>query len=236
MWARNAALATAAACLAVASERAGAARGAVDPVGTWSCVVWGHPEFGDERVLLSFDDRGIARLARIENDIVPAWSGLTPWVTEEREMRFSDPRSGRQYTADLRRDSLGGTWRTLTATGGWWCAVSDLEVVPETVEERIAALPPVLPLITATPRYPIEAIRQAKQGRVVTCFLVDATGSIVEPEIIELSDEIFREPILVALSRSRYEARGADSARRPSCRSYTFSLDRLAQHEIEFGD
>ena len=68
-------------------------------------------------------------------------------------------------------------------------------------------MPPVLPLVTATPRYPIEAIRQAKQGRVVTCFLVDATGAIVEPEIIELSDEMFREPILVALSRSRYEAR-----------------------------
>jgi hypothetical protein len=234
MWARSAALATAAACLAIASEGAGAARGAIDPVGTWSCVVWGHPEFGDERVLLSFDSGGIARLARVETDIVPAWSGLTPWVAEEREMRFSDPRTGRQYTADLRRDSLGGSWRTLTATGGWWCAVSDLEAVPETVEERMAALPPVLPKITATPRYPIEAIRQAKQGRVVTCFLVDATGSIVEPEIIELSDEIFREPILVALSRSRYEARASDSARRPSCRSYTFSLDRLALHEIEF--
>ena len=111
-------------------------------------------------------------------------------------MRFSDPRTGRQYTADLRRDTLGGTWRTLTATGGWWCAVSDVAVVPETNEERAAALPPVLPLVTATPRYPIEAIREAKQGRVVTCFLVDAAGTIVEPEIIELSDEIFREPTL----------------------------------------
>ena len=148
-------------------------------------------------------------------------------------MRFGDPRTGRQYTADLRRDNLGGSWRTLTATGGWWCAASDVEVVPETNEQRAAALPPVLPLVTATPRYPIAAIRAAKQGRVVTCFLVDATGGIVEPEIIELSDEMFREPILVALSRSRYEAREADSALRPSCRSYTFSLDRLAQHEIE---
>jgi hypothetical protein len=175
-------------------------------------------------------------LARIENEVVPAWSGLTPWVTEDRQMRFSDPRTGRQYTADLRRDNLGGTWRTLTATGGWWCAVSDVEAVPETNEERMIALPPVLPLVSATPRYPIEAIRQAKQGRVVTCFLVDAAGTIVEPEIIELSDEIFREPTLRALSRSRYEPRQADSARRPSCRSYTFSLERLAQHEIEFGD
>jgi hypothetical protein len=65
----------------------------------------------------------------------------------------------------------------------------------------------------------------------VTCFLVDAAGLIVEPEIIELSDEVFREPILLALSRSRYEPRDSD-ALRPSCRSYTFTLDRLAQQEI----
>lgn len=222
------------ACLAAVSTAANAARGSVDFVGTWSCVVWGHPDFGDERVLLNFTPHGVARLARIEDADVPAWSGLTPWVEEDRELMFSDPRTGRQYTADLRRDNLGGTWRTLTTTGGWWCAESDLEVVPETVEGRAAALPPVLPIVTATPRYPIEAIREAKQGRVVTCFLVDATGTIVEPEIIELSDEIFREPTLAALSRSRYEARAADSARRPSCRSYTFSLDHLAQHEIQF--
>jgi hypothetical protein len=218
-----------AASLALAAQTA---RGSVDPDGTWSCVVWGHPDFGDERVLFNFAPQGVARLARIEDAAVPAWTGLTPWVREGRQMRFGDPRSGRQYTADLRRDTLGGSWRTLTTTGGWWCALSDISSVPETNEERAAELPPVLPLVTATPRYPIEAIRAAKQGRVVTCFLVDAAGSIVEPEIIELSDEVFREPTLTALSRSRYEPRVSD-ALRPSCRSYTFSLDRLAQHEIE---
>lgn len=208
-----------------------AARG-IDPVGTWSCVVWGHPDFGDERMLFNFAPQGVARLARIEGDATPAWSGLTPWVEQNRELRFGDPRSGRQYTADLRRDSLGGSWRTLTQTGGWWCAVSDIVAVPDTNEARAAALPPVLPIVTATPRYPIQAIRQAKQGRVVTCFLVDSAGLIVQPEIIELSDEIFREPIMVALSRSRYEPRDSD-ALRPSCRSYTFTLDRLSQNEIE---
>ena len=212
-----------------------AARGSIDPVGTWSCVIWGHPEFGDERVLLNLDASGVARLARVENDAVPAWSGSTPWVREDRQVRFSDPRSGRQYTADLRRDNLGGSWRTMTATGGWWCAVSDVKVVPDTMQERAAALPPVLPLVTATPRYPLAAIREAKQGRVVTCFLVDAAGTIVDPEIIELSDDVFREPIMIALSRSRYEPRQADSALRPSCRSYTFSLDKLTQNEIELG-
>jgi hypothetical protein len=217
------------------SELASAARGSIDPIGTWSCVIWGHPEFGDERVLLNLAASGVARLARVENDAVPAWSGSTPWIREDRQVRFSDPRTGRQYTADLRRDNLGGSWRTLTATGGWWCAVADVAVVPDTSGERAAALPAVLPLVTATPRYPLAAIREAKQGRVVTCFLVDAAGTIVEPEIIELSDEVFREPTLVALSRSRYEPRTADSALRPSCRSYTFSLDRLTQSEIELG-
>ena len=230
----NAALAVATTFLALVSAEASAARDDVDPVGTWSCVVWGHPDFGDERVLLNFDPRGVARLARIENDAVPAWSGLTPWITEDRAMRFSDPRTGRQYTADLRRDNLGGSWRTLTATGGWWCAVADVDVVPETTQERAAALPPILPLVTATPRYPIEAIRLAKQGRVVTCFLVDATGAIVEPEIIELSDEMFRRADPGG-ARAAHGTRppAADSVLRPSCRSYTFSLDRLAQHEIE---
>lgn len=205
----------------------------VDPIGTWSCVVWGHPEFGDERILLDFDAGGIARLARVENDTVPAWSGLSPWVSADRSMRFSDPRTGRQYTADLRRDNLGGSWRTLTATGGWWCATAEVNAVPETNEGRAAALPPVLPLVTATPRYPIQAIREAKQGRVVTCFLVDAAGNIIEPEIIEVTDSIFRDATLAALGRSRYEARASGSEPRPSCRSYTFSLDKLAQHEIE---
>jgi hypothetical protein len=204
----------------------------VDPIGTWSCVVWGHPEFGDERVLLSFDTAGVARLARLENEAVPAWNGLTPWVRDNRQMRFSDPRTGRQYLADLRRENLGGTWRTLTTTGGWWCGVADVAVIPETRAGREAVLPPILPLVTATPRYPIEAIRAAKQGRVVTCFFVDDKGSIVDPEMIELSDEVFRAPVLAALERSRYEARAAGDVLRPSCRSYTFSLDRLGLQEI----
>ena len=231
MWRRQLPAIALIACLAGGVETASAARN-IDPIGTWSCVVWGHPEFGDERVLFNFAPQGIARLARIEPAAVPSWSGLTPWITEDRMLRFSDPRTGRQYTADLRRDNLGGHWRTLTQTGGWWCAVSDVEAVPETSEARAAALPPVLPRVTATPRYPIQAIREAKQGRVVTCFLVDSAGLIVEPEIIELSDEIFREPTLTALRRSRYEPRDSDSLR-PSCRSYTFTLDRLAQSEIE---
>ncbi|RPI58027.1 MAG: hypothetical protein EHM50_11210, partial [Lysobacterales bacterium] len=64
---------------ALAAQTAGAARSVVDPVGTWSCVVWGHPDFGDERVLFNFAPQGVAWLARIEDAAVPAWTGLTPW-------------------------------------------------------------------------------------------------------------------------------------------------------------
>ena len=149
---RRVASAIVAACFAAGGQVAEAARGGINPVGTWTCVVWGHPDFGDERFLFNFGQEGVARLARVEPDAVPSWTGLTPWVMEDREMRFSDPRTGRQYRADLRRDNLGGIWRTLTTTGGWWCAASDIEAIPETNEARAAALPPVLPIVTATPR------------------------------------------------------------------------------------
>ena len=68
---------------ALAAQKSDAARGDVDPVGTWSCVVWGHPDFGDESVLFHFAPQGIARLARIEAVPVPAWTELTPWIMRE---------------------------------------------------------------------------------------------------------------------------------------------------------
>jgi hypothetical protein len=40
----------------------------VDPVGTWNCVIYGHPELGDERVLLNFGANGGSQLARQDGD------------------------------------------------------------------------------------------------------------------------------------------------------------------------
>ena len=51
-----------------------------------------------------------------------------------------------------------------TLIGGWWCAVADVDAVPETTKERAAALPPVLPLVTATPRYPIAGDSRSEAG------------------------------------------------------------------------
>jgi hypothetical protein len=56
---------------------------------------------------------------------------------------------------------------------------------------------------------------------------VDANGYIVNPELIELSDEVFRQPILNALARSRYQTWSDERVMRPGCRSFIFKLDEI---------
>ena len=201
----------------------------LDPVGTWSCVVYGHPAFGDERVLLDVSRDGTVRAAHERDGEVSPWVALTSWYVEDATMTFIDSHSGRGYEADLTFDTLGGKWRTPTLLGGWWCSRTEAAVSPKLEKARLdTAMLPLLPSFTATPIYPIKAIRQAKQGRAVSCFFVDADGNVVQPEIIELSDEIFRAPILNALARSRYQASPGERALRPGCRSFLFRLEPLA--------
>lgn len=199
----------------------------LDPVGLWNCVVYGHPAFGDERMYLSLSADGGAQLARLADDTVRAWEALPGWHTDRGDLVFRDPRGGRDFHADLHRQTLGGDWRTPTLLGGWWCTAMDPNAVAKQPDptKRAKPLPPLTPAMTATPAYPLQAIREAKQGKAVTCFFVDATGAIVQPEILELSDEVFREPILAALSRSSYKGWSDSSVLRPGCRSYIFRLD-----------
>jgi hypothetical protein len=224
------AFALAAALLAVWSEQAEAARRrGLDLVGTWTCVVYGHPAFGDERILLNFAPDGTMQLAREQRDAITAWTRLHDWDRDGDTLTFTDARSGRRFEADLSRPTLGGRWRTPTLLGGWWCSAADFIAVPH-IEQQAPTdvMPPLLPTLTATPHYPVQAIRKAKQGRAVTCFFVDASGYIVQPEIIELSDEIFRQPILNALARSRYQGWDDERVLRPGCRSFIFKLDALS--------
>lgn len=201
----------------------------VDPVGAWSCVIYGHPAFGDERMLFHFAADGTTQLAREVEQKISAWTPLSRWTADDGELTFSDPHTGRQYRADLRRATLGGSWRTVILVGGWWCSELDEAAVPAVEElEPLAVMPPLIPSVTSTPQYPLQAIRDAKQGRAVTCFFVDASGAVVQPELIELSDEVFRAPILAALARSRYVGWDDASVRRPGCRSYIFKLDSLS--------
>lgn len=224
------------ASLLFANAADAARRGAkIDPVGSWSCVVYGHPAFGDERVLLSFAADGTAHIAREAWEEESTWTPLDRWEVDGAALSFRDPRSGRRFQADLRRETLGGGWRTMTLAGGWWC--SEMAIEPGNLPslegaERDKIMPPLVPELTATPAYPVKAIRAAKQGRAVSCFFVDASGRVVQPELIELSDEIFREPILAALERSRYQGWDDTRVLRPGCRSYIFKLEAMNLPEV----
>ena len=215
--------------VARASPADAARRGGLDYLGTWTCVVYGHPAFGDERILLNFAPDGTLRLAREQRDEITAWTTLHEWDRDGDTLTFTDARTGRRFEADLTRTTLGGRWRAPTLLGGWWCSAADFVAVPNVEEqEPTDVMPPLLPTLTATPHYPIQAIRKAKQGRAVTCFFVDASGYIVQPEVVEISDEIFRQPILNALSRSRYQGWDDERILRPGCRSFIFKLDALS--------
>jgi len=223
-----AAVAVLCALSAAPADAARRSRPTLDPLGTWACVVYGHPAFGDERVLLDFAANGSARIAREQNGEISQWAPLTSWASVDGTMTFTDSRTGRRFEADLSRETLGGSWRAPTLLGGWWCTAADAVPPPIVDGNRpVEILPPLLPSLTATPAYPIQAIREAKQGRGVSCFFVDAQGYIVQPEIIELSDEIFRKPILLALSHSRYQGWDDERTLRPGCRSFIFKLDPL---------
>ncbi len=201
----------------------------LDPVGTWNCVVYGHPAFGDERVLLDVTRDGTVRAAHERDGELSSWVAFTSWDVEDATMTFTDYHSGRSYEADLTLETLGGKWRTPTLLGGWWCGRAEPDAAPKIEKTKVdTTMLPLLPSFTATPIYPIKAIRDAKQGRAVSCFLVDADGNVVQPEIVELSDEIFRVPILNALARSRYQPLPGQRALRPGCRSFLFQLEPVS--------
>jgi len=205
----------------------------LDPVGTWRCIVYGHPTFGDERMLLSFAPDQTSRLARRTDGGAPTWSSLSRWQVENGLMSFADTRTGRQFTANLERDTLSGEWRTLSLLGGWWCAAADAEegpgidILAAVGEPQAQYAKQLIPSVMATPMFPSQAIRQAKEGRVVLCFVVEPSGEIFEPEFVEVSDELFRAPSLDALMRSLYKSwdARAEGGARPACRSFIYRLD-----------
>jgi len=205
----------------------------LDPVGTWSCVLYGNPSLGDERVLLSFAPDQSTRIARRSRDGAPAWISLSRWQIEGGLLSFADARSGRQFSADLDRQTLGGEWRTLNLLGGWWCSAVDsaegpgVDILNDASDPAAAGTARLIPEVMATPSFPIQAIRAAKEGRVVLCFVVRPSGEVYDPEFVELSDEIFRAPSLDALMRSRYKSWDSRTAGgpRPACRSFIYRLD-----------
>ena len=215
-----------------ALEGALAARGdhALDPAGIWSCVVYGGVP-ADERIVLRLTADGGATVARQRADSTTAWIPVSDWAVARDELQFTDHRDSRRYVADLRRTSLGGQWDSPRGRGGWWCMRrSDAMNAEPRVPTDPAAeffVPPLVPDVSASPLYPRQAIRDAKEGRAVVCFVVDSSGVVLEPEIVELSDEVFRNSTMLAIHRSRYRPANDGSLSRAGCRIYTYELDAV---------
>ncbi len=207
--------------------------GLLDPRGTWSCVLFGNPALGDERVLLSFAPDQSTLMAKPNENAARPWSPLSRWQIEEDLLTFRDSRTGREFEASLSRSTLGGSWKTLTLLGGWWCIEAeegvDLGIFAAQEDESREVMAPLIPAVMATPAYPRQAIREATQGRVVICFEVDPDGRVHDPEFVELSNDIFRATSLDALMTSSYRPwrENSRAVSRPACRSYIFRLDRI---------
>jgi hypothetical protein len=217
------------------AELAQADRGdLIDPVGVWNCLVYGRPAIADQRVFLELAADGSAAVLRLREGESVRWTPISNWHWRRKQIEFGDAAIGRTFEADLERPSLGGSWRTGTRTGGWWCVRIDRTGAGAVSAAAGASawLTELEPSVIATPLYPTEAIRAAKEGRAVGCFFVDSTGEIIDPVVVELSDEVFRAPTLVALARSRYRGWEDDKIVRPDCRSFIFRLGKMGSDPI----
>lgn len=199
----------------------------IDPVGAWSCVLYGPSKETDERMLLELRIDGTAQMAELGGERY-AWTPISGWTQRRGYLTFSDARSGREFTADLEYVSLGGTWTGEVYTGGWWCAPLDQtpELTPRSGQfNEYSVMPRLIADVMATPWYPRNAIREAKEGYAVICFLVKPDGFVTDAHFIELSDSVFREAALGALSRSHYQRWNESLPNRPACRTFDFHLD-----------
>lgn len=203
------------------------AHGRIDPVGVWSCVVYGQDRENDEQILVDLRVDGATWLAQLgsgRNQWVPG----SYWDRKRGYLSFTDTRSGREYQADLEYTSLGGIWIGTQFNGGWWCAQLEERPNFEAASgafNRYVVMPRLIVDTMASPWYPREAIREAKEGYAVACFLVQPDGFVTDAHFLELSDPVFRLPALGALHRSHYKRWNAALPSRPACRTFDFHLD-----------
>jgi Gram-negative bacterial TonB protein C-terminal len=199
----------------------------VDPLGVWSCIVYDDPVRGDERIVVSLREDDAVYMAIQSDNTLSRWRRASDWSIDGTVLRFVDGQSGRGFVADLERRSLSGTWTSEFGEGGWWCwsrggtGAEPIELAKSPAEFFV---PKLVPHLMVSPVYPRQAIREAREGRVVACFLVDSSGTVVDPELVEVSHEIFIEPTLRVLARSKFNPLDADGAARSGCRTYTYEL------------
>ncbi|MDO8545307.1 MAG: energy transducer TonB [Opitutaceae bacterium] len=59
--------------------------------------------------------------------------------------------------------------------------------------------------VQTTPVYPFEAKRDGRRGEVLVEFVVDETGRVVDPRVVQSTDRVFEEATLRAVSKWRFE-------------------------------
>jgi hypothetical protein len=199
------------------------------PAGVWHCLIISSRGVTEQTSLLRFSaDEPVAMAAAIDGGS-PTWIELSTPRYDRRSVFFSDPDNDRRFEGFFDGEGITGLWRTSRSVGEWWCAAVDApgmrQARPRSKQPKRYPFPH--PLRLATPRYPYQAVRGGLEGRVVTCFKVDAMGKLFEPRILEATDPIFRKPTLEALDRSNFKPwpSGQDQPPRPACRTYTFQLE-----------
>ena len=82
------------------------------------------------------------------------------------------------------------------------------------------------PVLLPQPLYPRAARAARQEGRVAVCFTVDERGQVHTPAVRASTDPVFNQPVLDAISASRFTpARvGALAVRSTACRTFRFEL------------
>lgn len=82
------------------------------------------------------------------------------------------------------------------------------------------------PVLLPQPLYPRAARAARQEGRVTVCFTVDERGRVHTPAVRASTDPVFNQPVLDAISASRFSpARvGAQAVRSTACRTFRFEL------------
>lgn len=82
------------------------------------------------------------------------------------------------------------------------------------------------PVLLPSPAYPRAARAARQDGRVMVCFTVDERGRVQLPVVRSSTDPVFNEPVLEAISASRFTpARsGKQAVRSTACRTFRFEL------------
>lgn len=200
------------------------------PEGLWTCIVYGATSRPDGRMTLLLTPAASTHVTSLAVDST-AWRQVGDWVVRRRSLSFLDARLGREYTANLRYATLGGVWESLSEEGGWWCARRPEDPVGAALNVRGSApeflVRPLVPDSMASPRYPLRAIQEAREGEVVVCFLVDPSGMIRDPQVVASTDAIFETTTINAIERSRYRPTPDQPVDRPGCREFTYTLDMI---------